>query len=203
MEKLSSKKPDFTPYTGAAGIGRGVWFMNHLKAFNIIDNIDVESVFRDINLTKDKFPCDNCRQHFQNFCKDYPPREAADLDLKDLSVNKRPENLARWLVDAHNAASQHKFERYPQFYDTKFRPNDVKYEHVREFFDTLGQQPCTSDCEKPDAFKEVPTKALKISQPVFRPKEGVAEWRPKSAPEVRPKPASALRIRIVPAQTQT
>lgn len=204
MEKTSSKSPDFTPYTQASKIGCGIWFMQHLKSFNIIDNTDVENVSRDIELIQINFPCLNCRKHFNEFCTKNPPRIAKDADLKALEEKRTPENLARWLVDAHNAATRHKYERYAQFHDTKFRPNDVRFEDVRTLFKSFSQEPCTEDCDKPEAFKEVPTTVVKINQkqPSFKPKEEVVNWKAKSTSEAETTPT--VRIRIVPASsTQT
>lgn len=205
MEISSRKKTDFAPYTKATEIGRGTWFMNHLKSFNIIDAHDVESCLRDLALLKNKFPCHNCRKHFAEFHDAHPPRVAAEADLKALNRGERPEHLARWLVNAHNAANLHKFESYSQFHDTKFRPDDVKYEQVRDFFDSLGQEPCTGDCDKPDALRDganSSTSSVKIVPgPTARVEAKVTEWKPKPTPkETKPASKAGLRIRIVSSQ---
>lgn len=145
MSSLKNKKVDFTPYKNATRIGSGVWFMNHLKSFMIEKEEDITSLLRDINLLRMYFSCNTCKDHLNEYCKEHPPNPAAEEDIKDYREGKRPENLARWLVDAHNNASYQRYLTSGNYH----RPDDVKYEDVRDFFDTLGQIPCEKDCDKP------------------------------------------------------
>lgn len=155
-----SMKPDFTLYKSAARIGSGVWFMNHLKSFHIESQADIESLHRDITLLQVYFSCNTCKDHFNEFCLKYPPIKAMDNDLNDFKNNVRPEHLARWLVSAHNNASSQRFASS----GNGFKPEDIKYEDVREFFDTLGQTPCEKDCDKPLVVE--PPKPMEQIKPI-------------------------------------
>lgn len=145
MNSHKTKKTDFTPYKNAVRIGSGVWFVNHLKSFKIEKEEDINSLLRDINLLRLYFSCNTCKDHLNEYCREHPPNPLAEEDIKDYRAGKRPENLARWLVNAHNNANYQRFLASGNYY----RPDDVKYEDVRDFFDTLGQIPCERDCDKP------------------------------------------------------
>jgi len=138
-------KPDFTLYKNAARIGSGVWFMNHLKSFHIESEADILSLYRDITLLQVYFSCNTCKDHLNEYCKQHPPVDAMERDLDDFKNKKEPENLARWLVDAHNNANYQRFVSS----GNSFKPEDAKYEDVKEFFKMLGQTPCEKDCDKP------------------------------------------------------
>ena len=162
MSTFKTKKTDFSIYKNATKIGSGVWFVNHLKSFHIEKEEDIISLFRDISLLQIYFSCNTCKDHLNEFCKKFPPKEVADEDVKDFREGKRPENLAKWLVNAHNNASQERFLAS----GANFKPNDVKY-----FFDTLGQTPCEKDCDKPlsvesikivEEIKKKPTLRLRV-----------------------------------------
>lgn len=165
-----AENPDFTLYKNAARIGSGVWFMNHLKSFHIESEADILSLYRDITLLQIYFSCNTCREHLNEYCKLHPPADALSNDLDDFKNNKRPEYLARWLVDAHNNASYQRFLSLGNNFD--FKP--VKYEDVRNFFDMLGQTPCEKDCDKP-----LPVEKVKMVE------------------EIKPIKTGKLRVRVV------
>jgi hypothetical protein len=180
MDISRRKSPDFTPYTKSAIIGPGVWFSYHLKSFNIITIEDVDSYLRDIDLLRRKFSCLNCRNHFNEFCNIYPPEREADKDKKDIEGKiRRPEHLARWTVDSHTAANEKKFEWMAETLGTEtYSPDEVKYEDVRSFFDSLGDTPCIKDCDKPEvSTKKVSTvTSTKITSPTKKPEH---DWNPQ------------------------
>ena len=189
----SKKKPDFSIYMQATKIGSGVWFMLHLKSFNLITRDDVISLKKDIDLLRVKFSCNTCKNHLNEFFKQDPPEIAADDDIKDIEDHIRPENLARLLVEAHNNASQNKFEWMSQREELKFSPDPVRYEDVKEFFDNLGQLPCEKDCDK-EIFE--PKKEIQSTKINTKPKEDPSlNWkRPTSPSAIVKKPPPRIRV---------
>jgi hypothetical protein len=149
MENRGRKSSKFAAYDQAAVVGPGTWFTYHLKSFNLFTEARVISYLEDIDLLRLKFSCGNCRGHFNEFCEKYPPSEAAERDKADLSRKIRAENLARWTVDAHTAATENKLNWIAKELGTNaYAPDEVKYEDVRDYFDSLGQEPCVKDCHK-------------------------------------------------------
>lgn len=190
---MSLSKPDFSAYMKATEIGTGCWFMMHLKSFKIITQRDVENLLADIELLRLYFSCAICKEHLNQYCKENPPEEAAEKDIQDIKAKKRAENLARLIVDLHNRASEHKFHWVSERTGALLRPDDYKYEDVREFFDTLGQVPCLKDCDKSElSSKEVKSTMIKAKSPLKNPQHN---WKSESAA----KPVKPLRIRVVPS----
>jgi hypothetical protein len=170
MTTSMKKGPDFSIYMQATKIGSGVWFMNHLKSFKGLTSEErIKSLKEDIDLLRVYFSCGNCREHLNNFCKLHPPELAMEDDITDFRDNIRPENLAKWLVDAHNEASKEKFKWMSQREEIKFSPDIINYEDVRYFFDNLGQMPCEKDCDKLEVTVKTEIKSAKLvaSKPNF------------------------------------
>lgn len=192
----NKKKPDFSIYMQATKIGSGVWFMLHLKSFNLIDKYDVISLKKDIDLLRIKFSCNTCKDHLNDFCKHNPPEIAADDDIKDIEDQVPPENLSRLLVDAHNNANQNKFEWMSQREELKFIPDQVRYEDVKEFFTKLGELPCTEDCDKEllEPKKEIQSTKIGTKSKL----DPALNWKRPTLPVEGVKmPRPRVRVRVV------
>lgn len=157
------RKPDFSRYKQASAIGTGIWFIEHLKAAKANTVEDINNIFADIFLLRAFFSCDVCKAHLNSFCKDHDPTPYRDEDILDIRRGIRPENLGQWLVDAHNNATRNKYEKLSQINGVTFRPDDYKYADVRDFMDSLGQEPCQKDCDT--ATSQVsPTSGLQMTE---------------------------------------
>jgi hypothetical protein len=199
-----NKKPDFSRYKEASAIGTGIWFMEHLKTAKANTVEDINNIFSDILLLRAFFSCDVCKAHLNSFCVDHDPTQCRDDDIRDIQDGIRPENLGRWLVDAHNNATKNKYEKLSQINGVTFRPDDVKYEDVRDFMDSLGQEPCNKDCDTATSSpstnqmsenrEEIPIKNIKIfTQPTSKSNK-------ESGTNVVSGRKNPLRLRIVSNQ---
>jgi hypothetical protein len=132
---------DFKAYSNPKIIGPGVWFFLHLKASDLSNEADIVSLANDIDLLKRRFGCEMCRKHIEEFCEKNPPNKAMTADIKDFRAKRGTSHLERWLVTLHNNATKHKYT----WKNEGFRPDDVKYEDVHEYFDPEKYEPCEID----------------------------------------------------------
>ena len=178
---------DFTAYNNAAIIGPGVWLSLHLKASELRSSCDINSLFNDIDRIRRRFPCENCREHFNEFCQANDPEGPRRRDLTDLDRGVVPENLAKWLTDAHNSATRYKFSSGKV--KGRFRPDLIPYAAVRDHFNPKNIAPCQGDCEglenspssKPSVRPVEPKPVVRLSPRAARRSIAIAK------PEVRAK----------------
>jgi len=142
---------DFSTYTKPSAIGAGVWYLMHLKGENLESEQDIHSLYNDIQLLRKKFECKSCRGHFNDFAIDNDPENELKKDLKDFKKGIKPENLAKWLVSAHNGATKHKFDTMGKKIGQRFDPTVVLYKNVKNFFhkdDEVEEDEFCVDCDK-------------------------------------------------------
>ena len=155
-----SKNADFSAYQRPSTIGSGTWYSAHLMSFNLETEEDIIALYNFIQLLRRKFECITCRDHFNDFAKINDPEIAMKKDVKDLKKKRTPENLAKWLVDAHNGATKHKFDTLGKKTGQTFKPTPMSYEKVKSFFvrEELEFTPCEncSDTEEDNFITSTP-----------------------------------------------
>lgn len=154
---------DFITYKKPSSIGPGVWYSLHLMSFNLDDEDDIVALFNFIQLLRRKFECPSCRDHFNDFALKSDPKIAMENDIKDLNRGLTPEHLAKWLIEAHNGASRHKFAALSERTGQTFKPTSVSYADVKNFFTRDENEseeitPCEncSDTEEEKEFTNFP-----------------------------------------------
>ena len=105
MEKMAiNLKPKY--------IGPGAWYTLHKMASCIRTQDDINAVLYLINLFRTELFCLECQEHFDSFCKKYPPDRYAKLQPQ--------EKLFWWTWCAHNNAN--KLTNKPEFsYEEAYR----------------------------------------------------------------------------------
>jgi hypothetical protein len=148
---------DFSAYKRPSSIGAGVWYTMHLMSFNLETEDDIISLYNLILLLLRKFQCTTCRGHFNDFAKINNPQIAMKNDIKDFKKKIKPENLAKWLVKAHNGATKHKFNTLSEKTGHTFNPMEMSYEDVKNFF----TRPQKEEDKSSKSEKSVPKKSSK------------------------------------------
>jgi hypothetical protein len=135
---------DFSPEK----IGRGCWFTLH-KAAARANTIEKKNlVLGIIDMYKEEFPCEKCRNHFNKFIQEHNPR----------SMLSTEDGLFLWTWMCHNAANISQKKPIFPYYDAKTL-----------YFDTPS---CTSNCGHEDTNNNIVQKTIfhGLPQPVEKKK---------------------------------
>lgn len=92
MEEFFNSEPSYW--------GPGVWFSIHVAAYNAIDKHTTDCFINLVDVLSKTIPCEKCREHFQDFVKKNPPRNA-----QPETRGGRDVTMFRWAFSLHNKAN--------------------------------------------------------------------------------------------------
>jgi hypothetical protein len=109
-------------------VGPGVWYTFHALAAEAKNDTDKRDVIKHIRKIQEKFPCSDCKNHFEEYLRTHPPEE---------SLGGPEDSLFLWTVNFHNAVNY------------RLKKPQVSYEEAKSIFmnDSIF---CTAKCDEED-----------------------------------------------------
>jgi len=124
-------------------IGPGLWYSMHINAAWADTEEKKRCVIQQIKNLQEKFPCNECKEHFENYIRMHP---------LEITLNGGPESLFLWTFNFHNAVN-HRLKK-PQ----------VSYDDAKKIFyeDSIF---CMKDCD--EEVKKTPVRLMPKDIPSY------------------------------------